>query len=414
MDGHGGSSAAKVEQALLIALGVFIATTPFAKVVASIAHSLCILLFLLLLLLRRDRVWMKGARTYYHIVLIYAVIISAAVVYSPDRTNGIHEAWRQVTRLLTSIMLISMVSSERLAKQYLGIFACGGTVLAVIGIYEAIVLNAFRPPSMWHPVHGANILLMTTIAALMLAAMNRPFRWASIMATLLMLYALYLTGTRGVWVAAILVILLFPFLLPGGTLWKKFSLAAAVLLSIAAFTQTPAFRQRSQEAIKDMQIYRQDGMSNPKTSVAERLDMWKASSYMFLDRPLLGVGTGGWRSGLEKVVRTGRVPETLLIYGNPHNMFIDALTTRGIIGLTALCVLIGYPVIHALRTRQMIARQFWFVLVVSTTVGFAVAGLTDTLVIIRGVFNAYLIPIGLSFAAFAVPRRSEESTSPLE
>lgn len=388
--------AQNIERALQIAVGIFIVATPFAKVVASVAHSLCIILFLLHVIPARDHRWVSEARTYYRVVIAYCAIVTIGVLYSPEPMNGATEAWKQFTRLMTPIILIELVSRGQMAKKYLYAFVAGGTVLALIGIFEAFVMHAYRPPTMWHPVHGANILLLSCIGALVLAFSEKRSRPFMIFSALILLVGIYVTGTRGVWIAVLAVITSFPFILPGITVRSKWYFAAAVLFSLIVFTQTPMFRERAKEAISDIIIYRQEGKSNPFTSVAERFDMWKASYYMLLKRPVCGVGTGGWRSGLQEVIRTGQVPETLIAYGNPHNMFIEALTTRGIVGLIALCALLGYPLYLAIRHRRSAAKGPYSLLLLTSTIGFAIAGLTDTLVIIRGVFQSYLIVVGLS------------------
>ena len=123
-------------------------------------------------------------------------------------------------------------------------------------------------------------------------------------------------------------------------------------------------------------------------------------------------GTGAWRKGLEEVIEAGQVPGTLIKYGNPHNMFIEALTTRGIVGLAALCALLGYPAFLALRGRIPSAQAPYAVLILTASIGFAVGGLTDTLVIIRGVFTSYLIVIGLSLAVLFRPAVSAQNSIP--
>ena len=398
--------------ALPYALGLFILTTPFSKITASVASSICIIFFVLHRFLARERRWVGRAGTYYGIIVAYCAVFTLGVIYSPDRANGVHEAWRQITRLMTPIILIEAVSREHLAKRYLYAFVAGGAILSGIGIFEAIFLHAFRPPTMWHPVHSANILLLCFTSALVLVVSQPNCRIYSLFSAVLILAGIYVTGTRGVWIAVVAVLFSLPFLLPRLTMRNKLSLAGAVLLFVAIFTQTPYFHERAKEALSDIKVYQEQGQSNPTTSVAERFDMWKASYYMFLKRPVFGIGTGAWRKGLEEVIEAGQVPGTLIKYGNPHNMFIEALTTRGIVGLAALCALLGYPAFLALRGRIPSAQAPYAVLILTASIGFAVGGLTDTLVIIRGVFTSYLIVIGLSLAVLFRPAVSAQNSIP--
>ena len=395
-----------VEQALPYAVGLFIFTTPFAKVIASITHSLCIILFVMHLSFKNGHQWVSGARSYYRIIMVYCLMLVISIIYTPNPANGVHEVWRQVTRLATPVLLIELVSTEARAWKYLYAFVTGATILAVIGIAEGVFLHVSRPPSMWHPVHGANILLTGFVGSMVIAGSRPGGLLISLASATLLLSAIYQTQTRGVWVALVVVLLLSPFMLHRLSLRYKALLMGMIFLSVVLLAQTPLIRERAAQTLSDVTIYQQEGRSNPSTSFAERFDMWKASYIMFREHPLLGVGAGGWREALQEVIRLGQVPATLIAYGNPHNMFLDALSTRGILGLMALCALLAYPVYRAATVRTVQEKRPYAMLVLFITIAFAVAGLTDTLVIIRGVFPSYLIMMGIALAVLARAKTS--------
>lgn len=398
------------DTALPIALGIFIFTTPFAKVAASIVHSLCIILYFLRLSVKRNQRMVPAAKTYYIVLASYCGILILSIAYTPDFSNGVHEVWRQITRLSTVLILIETVQTGKLARTYLLAFITGTAVLAVIGLGEAIFLHARRPPTMWHPVHGANILLMGWTCALVLATNGDRRRLFGLFTAGLTLLAIYQTETRGVWVSMAAVLIMLPLLLPSIAPRYKAGLVAFVLLSLVLFSRTPLVSERIQQTLSDIRTYRVEGVSTPALSFAERLDMWKASIIMFRERPLVGIGAGGWRKALEPIVDAGEAPRSILVYGNPHNMFFNALSTRGIIGLVALCVFLGFPVYIAATTAVPQEQRIHITLLLCATSAFVVSGLSDTVLIIRGVFPSYSICIGLSLAALF--RSSKEGGFP--
>lgn len=391
------------EQAFPFVLAAFIAATSFAKAVASIAHSVCIILFILVLALRRDHGWVTKARTYYRIILAYCALLVLSLLYSADAAAGAPEVWRQVTRLTTPVMIIEMVSREKDARRYLYAFIAGGTLLAGIGIFEAVVQDVSRPPSMWHPVHGANILMFGLIGSAVLAAFQRPHRVFLVLASILIAYAVYLTGTRGVWIAVALVLILLPFLHPALTVARKLAFAGIVAFVLIIVSLTPLVQEGAQKAVSEIHEYQQLGQSTPSASLAKRFDMWKASFLMFKEHLLFGVGTGGWKRSLMEIVRDRLVPESITEYGNPHNIFIEALSSRGIIGLLAVLALIGFPLYLAVAAGSKPETRTYTTLVFCVSFAFIISGQTDTLVIIRGVFASYLIMVGLSLAVILRP-----------
>jgi O-antigen ligase len=104
-----------------------------------------------------------------------------------------------------------------------------------------------------------------------------------------------------------------------------------------------------------------------------------------------------------EIVRDRLVPESITEYGNPHNIFIEALSSRGIIGLLAVLALIGFPLYLAVAAGSKPETRTYTTLVFCVSFAFIISGQTDTLVIIRGVFASYLIMVGLSLAVILRP-----------
>ncbi len=110
-----------------------------------------------------------------------------------------------------------------------------------------------------------------------------------------------------------------------------------------------------------------------------RFLMWKAAIMMFLSNPLVGVGTGGYVPTMASYIASGQFPEFLNQFNQPHNMYLFALATNGLLGLASLLYLfyriliLSLPVIR----RGQGDRLFAF-LATATAVHYLIAGLTDS------------------------------------
>jgi hypothetical protein len=80
-----------------------------------------------------------------------------------------------------------------------------------------------------------------------------------------------------------------------------------------------------------------------QSSVGQRLEMWAVAGTLFLEAPTTGVGTGAYIMSAQRLVDEGAAPPMTAIYDHPHNEVMDALSSRGLVGLAALLLLFAVP-----------------------------------------------------------------------
>lgn len=80
-----------------------------------------------------------------------------------------------------------------------------------------------------------------------------------------------------------------------------------------------------------------------QTSVGQRLQMWAVAWRLFKSAPLTGVGTAAYMEQAQQLVDKGQAPPITAAYDHPHDEVLDALSTRGLVGLAALLLLFGVP-----------------------------------------------------------------------
>lgn len=206
--------------------------------------------------------------------------------------------------------------------------------------------------------------------------------------------SILLSTSRTAWFGLAIVVPLFAFFL-----FKKkkhflisilFLVGAALLLYLFNFT----VHHRIDQIFSDISGFYSD--SATVTSVGGRFMMWKASWKMFLSNPLFGVGTGDYITTVNRYVDSGEFPGYLLEFNQPHNIFVFALATNGLLGLTAL-LFVFYSILK-LSKKQVKSnseeRLFGFV-ALPVAVHFMVAGLADSLLHIHVLLCTFAFVMGI-------------------
>ena len=394
--------AAFCERMLPPVLFVLLFSTAFLKVAASIALSLAILLFLVQRLLTRDPLAPGRIRSYYVVLLVFSGAMLLSFLNTQDTPAGIRLLRTTIWKLGIVVVIVETVRTADRARLLLWAYAAGCSVLALLTLYQGIVLHVWRPPTMWIAVHAGNLLMfgLTAMVSLLLFEATKGRRTFLLAMCLLTIAALYLNGTRGAWVAVAFMLLLLPMVIPRATVKQRLAVYALIVLGLMAASQAPFVREKFSEARINLELYR-DGQA--RTSLGYRIDMWKASMELFREHPVIGAGVGDWQYEVQRLIREGRAPESIKDYNQTHNIFLDAFSTLGIVGGIALLALIAAPLLLA-RGGDGADAGLARAVAVLTTAAFVVSGMSDTLVHIRGVFTSYLMLIGIALALHAGQR----------
>ncbi len=370
-------------------------TMPFAKAVAGPVYVTCFVLFAIQAFFRKE--FQTEAKKYYLAVLFYLSIIAISLTYTPDFLEGLG-ILKQQCMVILGVILIERIQTAKAARRYLYAFAAGGTILALIGAYQGLISNISRPPTLWYPVHGGNLLLISSVVliALLISETSLVLKSANAIALSIHGLALYLNGTRGTWIALAVVLLLVPFIHGRTSLKRKIIYLLSLLVIAIVACSGNFFHKKIREAKDDLVAY--NDSSNSVTSLGGRFEMWKVSGRMFLEHPLLGIGIGGWEKEYKNTMVQRKAPAYLMQFNQTHNIYLDALSTRGLIGIFSLFLLIVCPAYYALKSKETEGVLFRNVLIL-VAIAFLVSGLTDTLVRIRFVFMSYILVTGLGLAA---------------
>ncbi|GAA4335158.1 hypothetical protein GCM10023144_28080 [Pigmentiphaga soli] len=220
------------------------------------------------------------------------------------------------------------------------------------------------------------------------------------------LYASYLSGTRGGWIAlpAFAVIVLLPFRLRPRI---YAGLLAAIVLGLGAGGYANGWvSQRVEQAVSSLEEF-QHGQ-DLDSSEGNRLQMWRASLLMFRDHPLIGVGPKGYQPELVRLAQRGIVTPAATAYSHSHNDVLFALATLGLPGLAAILATYLAPALFfARRVRHRDAGlRTAAAMGLALCAGFLIFGLTESMFVIT-LTNAFYSLMAAAFVAYAIRREAQ-------
>lgn len=298
----------------------------------------------------------------------------------------------------------------------LGALSAGG-----IALYERLVLGAARADNGMNAIPFGNLALLLGGLSLLAVlwwgqAPGLSRRWRSVgialaaFSALSGLLASLLSGTRGGWIAAPL-LLWFCYRTGREVLgtaalrhWRGAMLGVVLLLvCLMALPQT-GVTERLTLAVDNVQQYWQD--DHRGSSVGLRLEMWRSGWWLFSERPWTGWGEGRLEVARDAWVASGALHPGVSAYDQLHSDIIDTAARRGLLGLAGLGLLYGVPILlFSRRLRHPNSGvQVLAVAGLVITLAFIDFGLTQSMLRdVRGL-SGYL---GLCMGCWAVLRREE-------
>jgi O-antigen ligase len=198
------------------------------------------------------------------------------------------------------------------------------------------IFTIVRPPGTFgHADYFANWLLIVAFFALALRALEDDKRWRTManFVFLLAAFAIVLSGTRSALLGLVSGMFVFVAIAPPRLDRKLLLILVASITCLSLLYMSPAgekLRARVHWSLDDVRG-------------GARLLLWRDSLHMAMRRPLLGYGPETFTEQFppfESVDLSRAYPD--FYQESPHNMLLDALTSRGLPGallLLSLCVL---------------------------------------------------------------------------
>lgn len=213
---------------------------------------------------------------------------------------------------------------------------------------------------------------------------------AKVVAIVLACYVTFMIKTRGTWLALPFYAVFLVWYLRNLRPWQRLLIALLPLVLVgAAATQSGAVRERLYEVRSNLSDYATG--TNRNTSVGQRLEIWRASWYMFEEHPLLGVGRENFKPELYRLAAEKRTSADIVELPHSHNAMLFQMALWGVGGLIALLMVYLVPLVYFFRElRHSDPRvRSYAAMGVTMCIGFWAFDLTDVMffwVILNGFY----------------------------
>jgi O-antigen ligase len=280
-----------------------------------------------------------------------ALLVLLLVIHRSTDWGELHNPSRFV---LVLPMAVAVAVLRPSCRPYFAVAACAGLLGAAVAVWQVVITAEVGPLDAHLGFTNRNkfayvvgTLLLVSLAGLRLPDGERPPRALLVAGAGGALVALVLANTRGAWIAVLLPLVAWLLASRAIAAQRRAVAAAAIALLVVGLVATPGspVRDRIELGLAQYEQYT-PGHVIAGDSVAERLEMWRASLVMARSSPWIGVGPGRFNEVLNEMIAAGEVPDSLASQGHPHSEYLEYAATGGVIGVVALLAVLLGPLAH--------------------------------------------------------------------
>ncbi|WP_232431348.1 O-antigen ligase [Cupriavidus sp. UYPR2.512] len=288
-----------------------------------------------------------------------------------------------------------------------GFVAC--TFFSAVWIHQAAAAGRPDHVGVSNIIPFSNLSLLMGILALISIGWDRPRDYLlsslKLLAGFAGLYASYMSGTRGGWLA--IPVLALIALAASHRLTRTHKAAAlAGLAGVMALTWFSSVwvQQRTVQVVSEVSQFNQHVTSD--TSIGIRLQLWRTSLELIQAHPWTGVGPENFERTLETLGAQHVITPLAATMPHSHNELLHATATLGIPGLLAILALYLVPAAFFLRHLGDADRgaQVASAMGLALCFGFMVFGLTEVMFATTLVNAFYSLIMAVCFA-YVVARK---------
>jgi O-antigen ligase len=342
---------------------------------------------------------------------LFFLVALVGVLYTGKYSDGFHVANKFLSLpaiyLMVSVLIQSSQDEESTSRTaenlilafVIGLMALNGiavmTYLGIVGHKKFVLPLA---PLNVHHIWFSNINALGLYAAASFllfsprgkSAGGRLLLFSSV---LLAVICILLSISRTAWFGIALTSVIMTFMVTKNKKAFFIAVAAAAVACVVVYLFIPFVHARISMIASDIARF---SRGETATSLGARFLMWKAALMMFLSNPLIGVGTGDYVPTMISYIKSGQMPEFLLEFNQPHNMYLFTLATNGLLGLAALLYIFYRALRFALPIMKSNEGERLFAFVAAATaVHFMIAGLTDSFFNIQILRYAFAFVMGV-------------------
>lgn len=266
-------------------------------------------------------------------MVVFLVTLLMSAFFSGDIFNGInHFLGGYLRRMLPFFLIVLFIKEiyqvKRLILCIISSFCMADFYAILQGINGNLRANGFFGNPM---TLGGFLSLLIPCVFILFIENQMIYDKKKILAGgfFLSFLALLFNGTRGAWVAMVIILPLITLVVVKDGRKNLVALLLAMMIVGTLIFSIPNLYDKV-NTIGDM-----NNQSNN-----ERFLMWRSAYHMFIDYPLLGVGLGQYEKAYQEKYILPEAKERKL--GHAHNNFMQMIGENGILGLGGFLTLVGF------------------------------------------------------------------------
>lgn len=328
------------------------------------------------------------------ITVVFLLNLFVSAVFSYDRKEGFRELEKYWNIFLCGLLFTCPISGKRREK-IITAFLLGASVAGLMGIFQyygIIATMEKRAHGFTHPIHfAANLAFACGSAFMLLLTRNNSYvkskqgRYLIMVSIMTTLGGILFSQSRGVWIAFLVACIVVLFLY-NRRMAGVFVFSIILILSVT-FSLSGTLRLRASSIVTSVYSETEIG------STGNRIELWKGALMIFKKYPLLGTGVGSFETSLNKLISEGKIKE-IPVKGHAHNIFLQTLSTQGIIGLGILLTLFVVLLQWGVKEIKGYGSIGGYIIILSTLLTI-IGGLTENNIEISKFFAAYCLTLGL-------------------
>jgi O-antigen ligase len=307
-------------------------------------------------------------------VILYFLVLCVGVLYSDDFSNAMGVLERNLSFIVLPLVFCRIrIFDKQMFHRICLVFTAGVIVASGICLGYAIwrdttmnfqgayYYSEFTDIIDSHPTYMAYYVCFSIIFLLYLISfelLNRFQQSMVILSILFLASILMLTAGRSTFASMLMMASFFflKMLFETHTIKRKMlGISVSILLLAILLLQSPY----SQRVFPKFLEGRSLSLSKVKGDSWERLVLWEAA-LKASDNVVFGVGTGDYSMVMNNYYRDNQLSEYADVNFNAHNQFIQVLFSNGLLGLTALLIIIMRPIFLLTRRQNIFGMLAFF------------------------------------------------------
>ncbi|RLA07809.1 MAG: hypothetical protein DRQ51_04585 [Gammaproteobacteria bacterium] len=320
---------------------------------------------------------------FYFLILIVAILVH---LENPDIGRNI-EAGLRFILIIPIYLLFKKISKIEKLLVY-------GMILSIVtaflySVYDLYILGLPNAVGQYFEIIVGNetaMFMLVLLVAIPQIIKNKKIQYPIIiLIVILSLWVVYAADNRSGFLVVLVGFSLF-FILKFKPIISFLTIAFLMLSSIIAYNNVTTIKTSAGEAINNTIEYFQSKNINDEvrlTSAGIRFEMWRTTPYFLTDSIIIGSGLSSYERISRQLVDKKIINKEVSHHSRPHNLFIENLMFKGILGLISILLVVFYPLWIFIRDYKLAKQTAMMGILLQTSV--IVQSLTES-VIYRGAY----------------------------